>query len=94
MYKIVLDGTGVCPKGYSPLSSEAECKALAGQIVSDISLISFETSGCKKWWTPPQTCFAYTDNKLKFVNNDCGQNPGYDRHRIVCKKEGNRLTDV
>ena len=61
---------------------------------SDISLISFETSGCKKSWTPPQTCFAYTDNKLNFVNNDCEQNPAYDRHRIVCRKEGNRFTDV
>ena len=92
-YVIVLDGTGVCPKGYSPISSETECKALAGQSVSDTNLSSFETSGCRDEWTPPQTCFAYKDNKLYFVNNECGQNPAYDRHRIVCKREGNHLRD-
>ena len=93
IYVIVLDGTGVCPNGYSPISNETECKALAGQIVSDSNLSSFETSRCHDTMPPPQTCFAYTDNKLYFVNNDCGQNPAYDRHRIVCKREGNPLKD-
>ena len=91
---MVLDGTGVCPIGYSRISSEAECRKVGGQTVSGIRINSFATSGCKKNWTPPQTCFVHIDNTLNFVNNECGQNPDYDRHRIVCKKEGNYFKDV
>ena len=97
---MVLDGTGVCPIGYSQISSEAECRAVKGQTVSGIRINSFVTSGCLQSWTPPQTCFAYTDQNVYHVNKDCGQNLSYDKtnpvyesHRIVCKQEGNHFKD-
>ena len=93
-----MDGTGVCPIGYSKITSEAECRAVKGQTVSGIRINSFATSNCMKSWTPPQTCFAYTDQNVYHVNKDCGQNlsydetnPVYETHRIVCKKEGNHF---
>ena len=89
MYEIVLNGN--CPNGYLPLSNEAECQALAGQTISNIGPLKFfvQQTGCGGKWTPSQTCFAYTDNRVYFVNEDCGQNPDYPTHRLVCKKHGN-----
>lgn len=84
-YELELDGTGNCPSGYSPLSSETECKALAGQTVSNTVIDSFGKSGCNKYWTPPLTCMVF-GIKVNFVNSDCGQVPRYDNHRLVCKK--------
>jgi len=86
-YELVLDGTGNCPNGYSPLSSETECKALAGQTVSNTAINSIGGSGCKKYWTPKQTCMVH-GNKVYFVSSDCKQKPGYKKHRLVCKQQG------
>lgn len=88
-YELVLDG--ICPNGYSPLSNETECKALAGQTISNIGLRGFGLSGCSNAWTPAQTCFAYTNNYLYFTDKDCGQNPVYQTRRLVCKKQGNNI---
>merc|ERR1719167_111581 len=44
-YKLVRNG--ICPNGYFPLSSETECKALAGQTVSNTKLDRFGGSGCR-----------------------------------------------
>merc|ERR1719334_2213968 len=44
-YKLVRNG--ICPSGYFPLSSETECKALAGQTVSNTKLDRFGGSGCR-----------------------------------------------
>ena len=88
-YEIVLDG--ICPNGYTPLSNETECKALAGQTISNIDLGNFHYSGCNGDWTPTQTCFAYTSGLVYFVNRDCGQNPSYQTYRLICKKQGKNV---
>ena len=88
-YEIVLDG--ICPNGYAPVSSENECKALAGQTVSNRVLQGFRADCNSGGWTPQHTCFVYTNNKVFYVNADCGQSPRYDNHRLVCKKEGNNF---
>ena len=86
-YEIVLDGK--CSSGFSPISSATECQAIAGHTVSNIELGIFGASGCNEAWTPENTCFAWTDNILRFANRDCGQNPAYQTHRLVCKKQSN-----
>lgn len=87
-YKIVLNG--ICPTGYSPLSSETECKALAGKTISNAVIGSFGFSGCLAQWTPPQTCFVYQYGTHiwypYFVNKECGQTSNYATHHLVCKK--------
>ena len=89
-YKLVLNG--ICPTGYSPLSSETECKALAGKTVSNTVIRSFGGSGCRAAWTPPQTCFVYQyGSQPYFVNKECGQTKDYAHHHLVCKKEGNHF---
>ena len=88
-YQIVLDGN--CPNGYSPVSNETECKAIANQTISNIGLDGFDFSGCRTSWTPPQTCFASSSNRVYFVDKDCCQNPNYKTHRLVCKKQGNNF---
>ena len=87
IYQIVLDG--ICLNGYSPLSNETECKAIARQTISNIGLDGFDFSGCRASWTPPQTCFASSGNRVYFVDKDCGQNPNYKTHRLICTKQGN-----
>ena len=86
-YEIVLDGN--CSSGFSPVSSATECEAIAGHTVSNIDLGTFVESGCYEAWTPVNTCFAWTDNRLRFANSDCGQTPVYQTHRLVCKKRSN-----
>ena len=93
-YEIVLDG--ICPNGYCPLTNETECKALAGQTISNIGLVGFSFSGCYPQWTPAQTCFTHnywvdTNDYLYFADKDCGQIPDYETHRLVCKKQGNNF---
>jgi len=84
-YELVHDG--ICPNGYAPVSSENECKTLAGKTISNRVLKTF-TVGCNSKWTPPHTCFVWTNNnQVYYVNKECGQNPRYDNHRLVCKKE-------
>ena len=89
IYEIVFDG--ICPDGYSPLSDETECKALTGQTITNFGPLTFYTSGCHGHWTPAQTCFAFTNNYVFFVDKDCGQIPHYQTHRLVCKKHGNNF---
>ena len=89
-YEIVLDGK--CSCGYSPLSSETECEAIAGHTVSNIELGIFGHSGCHEAWTPSNTCFVWTDNILRFANSDCGQTPVYQTHRLDCKKQSNNFS--
>ena len=88
-YQIVFDG--LCPNGYSPLSDETECKAIPLQTISNIGLVVFDSSGCRAGWTPPQTCFVSSDNRVYFVDKDCCQIPNYETHRLVCKKQGNNF---
>jgi len=94
LYEIVSNGN--CRNGYSPLSSETECKALAGQVVSNIKVDKFGKSYCSYWWTPPQTCFVYKGIEnggnsnvwwSYFVNKECGQKKAYSTHQLVCKKQ-------
>ena len=73
------------------MSNEAECKALAGQTISNFGPLSFGQTGCSEAWTPAQTCFAFLDNLVYFVDEDCGQNPDYPTHRLVCKHDGNNF---
>ena len=93
----MLVDNGICPSGYTPLSSETECKGLAGQTVSRLMFPnkvsntivgSFGISACRQWWTPPQTCHVYGSH-LYFVDKDCGQTTDttdYTIHHLVCKK--------
>ena len=89
IYEIVLDG--YCPYGYLPLPNEAECKALAGQTISNFGPLSFDHTGCSGAWTLVQTCFADLNNLVYFVDEDCGQNPDFSTHRLVCKHDGNNF---
>jgi len=85
---------GKCPNGYSPLADESECKSLASKTISqsatdgtisNLQTGSFKSSYCKGSWTPKNTCFVYRTSHVYYTNKDCGQNPAYESHWLVCK---------
>jgi len=78
--------TGVCGAGYTSDMSESECRKLSDGYINGRAVGTFVRSACEAQWTPAGTCFIY-DDKLYYTNTDCGQNPSYHNHNLVCKFE-------
>jgi len=82
----IYSDTGVCGDGYTSEMSESECRDLSDGDINGRAVGTFWRSACEAQWTPAGTCFIY-DDKLYYANADCGQNPSYHNHNLVCKYE-------